>query len=560
MQYARITGASVVAVDVNQARLESARELGAEHIVNAAEEDPVAAIQALGGADSAISTAATPKPFMQAMRSLARGGRLVCVGLPADNHMEIPIFETVLGALEVRGSIVGTRHDLEEVFELHRRGLTRVEYEERRLDEVNEAIEQVLDGSAPTPRLVFRIGAEPARPAKPSRPPARPEGAWAPRLPRRPRNTRARKASFMGDPERGSARCAICWPYPCSSSRFRRPPARASRGRWPTGPMTTRVEQIHLVYAIPSDGQDRALDTNGTIEGSVAGFQAWLDGQTRGRVLRIDTAGAEPDITFFKLSKTDDEMARLNPGIVTEIERQLERAGFARKGKIYAVYYDGTSPDRCGGAAWPPTLPGRTAAVYLRGKPCAPIPAASYWQFAMFHDVFHVAGFVPTCAPNHTLAGHVSDDPADLMYAGPQPWVPSVLDTGRDDYYEHSAARLPGPRRQPVPEPAAAGRNLTPNPSFERHANGWGTRNGTLERVAAADAPHGSYAVKASPSRAGLVFVGDCPVGIGCSVASTTAGATYVGAATCARRARRRSASWPRSRSPSTRRAGRWSG
>ena len=71
--------------------------------------------------------------------------------------MSIPIFETVLGGLEVRGSIVGTRHDLEEVFELHRRGLTRVEYAERRSTTSTTAIEQVLDGSAPTPRLVFRM-------------------------------------------------------------------------------------------------------------------------------------------------------------------------------------------------------------------------------------------------------------------------------------------------------------------------------------------------------------------------------------------------------------------
>jgi propanol-preferring alcohol dehydrogenase len=157
VQYARITGAAVVAVDVNEARLETARELGAEHTVNASEEDPVAAIQRLGGADAAIATAVSPKPFQQAFRSLARGGRLVCVGLPADNHLEIPIFETVLGGLDLRGSIVGTRHDLAEVFELHRRGLTRVEYEERHLHQVNESIEQVLDGSAPTPRLVFRM-------------------------------------------------------------------------------------------------------------------------------------------------------------------------------------------------------------------------------------------------------------------------------------------------------------------------------------------------------------------------------------------------------------------
>jgi alcohol dehydrogenase, propanol-preferring len=160
IQYARITGASVVAVDTNPARLETALEVGAEHIVNPLEQDPIAAIQALGGADAAISTAVVPSAFEQAFGSLARGGMLVCVGLPADNHLEIPIFETVLGGLDLRGSIVGTRHDLEKVFELHRRGLTRVEYAERGLDEVNASIEQVLDGSAPAPRLVFRM--EPA--------------------------------------------------------------------------------------------------------------------------------------------------------------------------------------------------------------------------------------------------------------------------------------------------------------------------------------------------------------------------------------------------------------
>jgi propanol-preferring alcohol dehydrogenase len=159
IQYARITGASVIAVDVNPARLETALAVGAEHAVNPLAEDPVAAIQRLGGADAAISTAVSPAAFEQAFGSLARGGKLVCVGLPAENSMRLPIFETVLGGLEVAGSIVGTRHDLEEVFELHRRGLTHVEYAERRLDDVNASIDEVLDGSAPAPRLVFRMSA-----------------------------------------------------------------------------------------------------------------------------------------------------------------------------------------------------------------------------------------------------------------------------------------------------------------------------------------------------------------------------------------------------------------
>ena len=158
IQYARATGAAVVAVDTNAERLQSARELGADHLVHVGEQDPVAAIQRLGGADVAISTAVNPSAFEQAMNSLARGGTLVCVGLPAENAMRVPIFETVLGGLSIRGSIVGTHQDLVETFELHRRGLTRVLSSTCRLDDVNDAIEMVLDGSAPAPRLVFDMG------------------------------------------------------------------------------------------------------------------------------------------------------------------------------------------------------------------------------------------------------------------------------------------------------------------------------------------------------------------------------------------------------------------
>src|SRR4029078_12167797 len=85
--------------DVNEARLRTAAELGAEHLVNALEEDPAAAIQRLGGAGGAISTAVHPEAFEQAIASLARGGTLVCVGLPAKNDLVVPIFETVLGGL-----------------------------------------------------------------------------------------------------------------------------------------------------------------------------------------------------------------------------------------------------------------------------------------------------------------------------------------------------------------------------------------------------------------------------------------------------------------------------
>jgi propanol-preferring alcohol dehydrogenase len=154
LQYARIAGASVVAVDLFDEKLELARELGAEFTVNAAEQDPVAAIKALGGADVAVVLAVSPKAFEQAFASLRRGGTMSLVALPAENKMELPIFETVLNGITVVGSIVGTRLDLREVFELHAAGKTRVIREERPLEDVRIAMEDVLRGDVPA-RIVL---------------------------------------------------------------------------------------------------------------------------------------------------------------------------------------------------------------------------------------------------------------------------------------------------------------------------------------------------------------------------------------------------------------------
>lgn len=131
-----------------------AKQLGAAYTVNAASEDPVEAIKALGGADAAIILAAAPKPCEQAFASLRRKGRLVFVGLPEDNFVKLPIFETVLNGITVTGSIVGTRVDLAETFELHADGRTRVVRETRKLEEVNTCFDEVLGGTVDA-RIVF---------------------------------------------------------------------------------------------------------------------------------------------------------------------------------------------------------------------------------------------------------------------------------------------------------------------------------------------------------------------------------------------------------------------
>jgi propanol-preferring alcohol dehydrogenase len=163
IQYARIAGAAIVAVDLFEEKLRLARDLGAEYAVNAREQDPVEEIRKLGGADAVIATAVSPKAFEQGFGSLKRGGTLVFVGLPKDNEVRLPIFETVLNGIHVVGSIVGTREDLQEVFELHAMGRTRVVHEERDLEEVNEAIEDVEEGKVDA-RVVFDMGVE--EPAK----------------------------------------------------------------------------------------------------------------------------------------------------------------------------------------------------------------------------------------------------------------------------------------------------------------------------------------------------------------------------------------------------------
>jgi hypothetical protein len=213
-------------------------------------------------------------------------------------------------------------------------------------------------------------------------------------------------------------------------------------------------KQIHLVYAIPSDGTDNQLDVDGTIAGSVASAQSWLTAQTGGRKLRLDTADGEPDITFFQLSRTEEDIEGEGAFVRDAIEAELDAAGFNDPNKIYAVHYDGTSTHSCGGGAWPPTLPGNVSALYLHGLPTGPIPCDTnsfagesdppgYWEYGWIHEILHTLGFVAACAPNEHLNGHVTSPTNDLMYAGTEPWDLSgdvVLDDGNDDYYAHDNA------------------------------------------------------------------------------------------------------------------------
>ncbi len=148
LQYAKIAGGTVAAIDITDEKLQLAKELGADYVIDARAENPAVALRALGGADVAIGLAVDDKSFATAYGGLRRGGRLVLVALPAAGTLSIPVFDTVLNGNSVIGSIVGTRADLADVFALHALGRTKVIYETRDLGSVNASIGDVLHGRA----------------------------------------------------------------------------------------------------------------------------------------------------------------------------------------------------------------------------------------------------------------------------------------------------------------------------------------------------------------------------------------------------------------------------
>ena len=119
-QYAKAMGLQVAAVDVDEAKLDLAKRLGATVTVNAKTTDPVAYLKKeIGGAHGALVTAVSPKAFEQAIGMVRRSGTVSLNGLPP-GEFPLDIFGMVLNGITVRGSIVGTRRDLQESLDFRR--------------------------------------------------------------------------------------------------------------------------------------------------------------------------------------------------------------------------------------------------------------------------------------------------------------------------------------------------------------------------------------------------------------------------------------------------------
>ena len=144
LQIARRQGLRVAAVDVSEEKLEQAHASGAA-VTAQAEEAGRKLQKEFGGVNAAIVLTASPAAIQQAFRSLRRNGTLVLVGLAASNY-ELPLVDTVLKGVTVRGSFLGSRQDLAEVFELASAGAIRARVEMHELGETPAVLESLRRG------------------------------------------------------------------------------------------------------------------------------------------------------------------------------------------------------------------------------------------------------------------------------------------------------------------------------------------------------------------------------------------------------------------------------
>ena len=179
-----------------------------------------------------------------------------------------------------------------------------------------------------------------------------------------------------------------------------------SAGAAPVPPSTTDLPdelflgaQVHMIYALPSDGADPALDTDGTAAASVSNFQGWLNGTNRRPMVASTPTGGQVDITFHRFTETDAQLAAYGINLRDAIESPVARGRVRHPtAKLYSVYYDGTGPhDHCGGGAWPPDLPGTVSAIYLRAT------------FGSGYTCYDPVSLSRTRAPDHGLRDPARD-------------------------------------------------------------------------------------------------------------------------------------------------------
>ncbi len=151
---------TIIAVDINAGRLETAKEFGATHTVNAGEVDPVEAILDItgGGAESSLECVGNPKVLRQAVDVLARCGVCGLLGVvPPGTEVSLDM-DLLMNGRTVKGIIEGDAIPdlfIPKLIELYGQG--RFPFDRMitfyPLDEINQAVEDMEEGRVIKPVL-----------------------------------------------------------------------------------------------------------------------------------------------------------------------------------------------------------------------------------------------------------------------------------------------------------------------------------------------------------------------------------------------------------------------
>ncbi|GGH15224.1 alcohol dehydrogenase AdhP [Pedobacter zeae] len=156
VQYAKAMGLHVAAIDVSDDKLALAKKHGADLTVNAMDNDPGLFLKKhTGGMHGVLVTAVSPIAFNQALTALRRKGTVSLNGLPSGSF-NLSIFETVLNRFTIRGSIVGTRKDMQEAIGFAVEGKVKATVHAAQLEDINQVFDQMRKGEIEG-RIVLKI-------------------------------------------------------------------------------------------------------------------------------------------------------------------------------------------------------------------------------------------------------------------------------------------------------------------------------------------------------------------------------------------------------------------
>ena len=211
--------------------------------------------------------------------------------------------------------------------------------------------------------------------------------------------------------------------------------------------------QIHVVYAVPSDGPERFAAAANEIATDLATVDAWWRREDPTRTIRFDTfpfgcgGVGQLDLSFVRLpqptsyySPSEGRFARL----LTDLSPTYGLAG-----KKYLVYFDAAVEGAgiCGQASVGQPASGPTFAfLFLQAPGCGSLGGGAYTASTAAHELVHALGGVAVGAPHRcTDSAHTCDNDTDLMAPSgteDSPIEAIVLDVGHDDYYAHSGGWL----------------------------------------------------------------------------------------------------------------------